>query len=318
VSIGAVLILRNEEATTERCVRSVGWASALVVHDTGSDSDATMDLAARTAEEIGVPWAWGRDKWSDFSTNRNLALTHARKAFPDVAYFLSLDADETAELAPGANPDCLEADLVYLDMVNLNQRQWVPRLIKAHSRLMWQGRCHEHPFAEGASSERWEGIRITHHGDGHDSVDNRRLHRNEGLLRKDLVEHPDDPRLLAYLAQTLMGLGKHRQAYKLFRRRAGMVAFEEEAWWAQYQAGLCQLAYGDWAGVDTLLRACDRRPWRGEPLADLATFYYQHNCHELAKFFASAADSLPYPTTDSLFIENALYNHDLRAVLDAD
>jgi glycosyltransferase involved in cell wall biosynthesis len=316
MTIGAVLVVRNEEAVIERCLRSVQWVKAWVVHDTGS-TDGTLARGAALARDLDVPWAFQYDEWSDFATNRNLALANARRLFPDVRYFLSLDADEVATLAPGANPGCLEADLVYIDMVNANQRQWVPRLIRADSRLVWQGRCHEHPWAEGSTSERWEGIRITHVGDGHDSTDNRRLVRNEALLRADLDEHPGDPRLLAYLGQTLMGLDRHAEAAELFRARAGMAVFEEEAWWAHYQWGLCQLATGDWSGVDTLLRACDRRPWRGEPLADLASHYYAQGCGELAKFFASAADSLPYPHGDALFIENALYNHELRAVVEA-
>jgi len=199
-------------------------------------------------------------------------------------------------------------------MTSGNSRYWAPRLIRAKGPCRWQGRCHEVPEG-GQTSERWQGIELYHVGDGHDSPDARRLSRNEMLLRTDLREHPDDPRIIFYLAQTLHSQGRWKEAIEYYKRRAKVGLIEgEEGWYAHYQMGVCQLAAGDFAGVDTMLRALNRRPWRAEPLAELATYYLREGCEELGKFFAFAADSLPYPETDMLFIEDALYDKSKREV----
>jgi tetratricopeptide (TPR) repeat protein len=312
MSIGVAMIARNEELVIDRALRSTAsWAKAWVVHDTGSE-DATAQQVKETAEHHGVPLVLNWDEWADFATNRNLALDAARKQFPEVDYWLSLDADETATLVEGADDSKLDGDLVFVNMTSGNSRYWAPRLIRAKGPCRWQGRCHEVPEG-GQTSERWQGIELYHVGDGHDSPDARRLSRNEMLLRTDLREHPDDPRVIFYLAQTLHSQGRWKEAVDYYKRRASVGLIEgEEGWYAHYQMGVCQLAAGDFAGVDTMLRAVNRRPWRAEPLAELATYYLREGCEELGKFFAFAADSLPYPETDMLFIEDALYRKELR------
>lgn len=313
MSIGVVMIVRDEAAVIERALRSTAdWAAAWVISDTGSTD--------RTPELVGE---WGADhwrtsydeaEWADFSTNRNRALDLARKDWPEVDYWLSLDADETAALAPGADPTKLEADLVFVNMNYNGTRYWAPRLIRGAGPCRWQGRCHEVPEG-GATQERWEGLELVHHNDGHSSARGRRQARNEMLLRKDLHDHPDNPRVNFYLAQDLKAGGRNKEAIPFFKKRASQgVVMDEEGWYAHYMLGVCQLATGDLVGIDTLLRAVNRRPWRAEPLADLATYYIQQGCEELGKFFAMAADSLPYPEADLMFIEGPLYLHELREV----
>jgi glycosyltransferase involved in cell wall biosynthesis len=78
------MIVKNEEATLERCLSSVREAvDQIVIADTGS-TDATIDIAHRFgAKVVKIPWE------SDFSKARNLALQHAT-----CDWVLVLDADE--------------------------------------------------------------------------------------------------------------------------------------------------------------------------------------------------------------------------------
>jgi glycosyltransferase involved in cell wall biosynthesis len=314
MSIGVVLIVRNEAEVIERCLRSTtDWAAAWVISDTGS-TDGTLDVVRWDVfgNDHRPVLRIDRQNWADFATNRNLALDAARERFPEVTYWLSLDADETALLAPDADPSCLEADLVFIEHGEDNTRFWAPRLIRAAGPCRWKGRCHEVPEG-GKTAERWTGLQLYHHGGGHSSGAGRRAARNEMLLRADLHDDPDDPRTNFYLAQDLKAAGRQKEAIPYYRKRAAMgVMLDEEGWYAHYMLGVCQLATGDLTGVDTLLRATNRRPWRGEPLADLATYYHQQDAQELAKFFAAAADSLPFPAADIMFIEDGLYNKSLR------
>jgi glycosyltransferase involved in cell wall biosynthesis len=312
--IGVVMIVKNEAKVLWRALESTkDFASAWLVSDTGSD-DVTWDLLTTLVKDEDR-LAINATDWQDFATNRNHALDLAREQFPEVRYWLSLDADETAHLAAGAHPSCLEADLVFVEMVADNTRFWAPRLIRAQGPCRWRGRCHEIPEG-GDSGERWLGLELHHHDDGHSSGGRRREARNEMLLRADLHEAPDDPRTNFYLAQDLKAAGRFKEAIPYYKRRAELGELhQEEGWYAHYMLGVSQLAVGDRTGIDTLLRALNRRPWRAEPLADLTTYYFQQGMEEVAKFFELAADSLPYPATDQLFIEDALYNHEKREAL---
>ena len=69
-----------------------------------------------------------------------------------------------------------------------------------------------------------------------------------------------DPRAVFYSAECLRFLGCLPQAIELYQQRASMNSFEEEAWYAQYQAAKLS------RNVTDLLKAFERRPWRAEPL----------------------------------------------------
>src|SRR5512146_2184990 len=90
------MIVKNEAAVIERCLRSVkphvhAWAIA----DTGSN-DGTQDIIRRFMAD--VPGELIERPWMDFATNRNEALELAGK-FGD--YALIIDADEVLETDPG-------------------------------------------------------------------------------------------------------------------------------------------------------------------------------------------------------------------------
>ena len=90
------MIVKNEAAVIERCLRSVRphvqcWAIA----DTGSD-DGTQDIIRRMMADL--PGELIERPWVDFATNRNQALDLARN-YGD--YALIIDADEVLETDAG-------------------------------------------------------------------------------------------------------------------------------------------------------------------------------------------------------------------------
>src|SRR5690349_4491408 len=90
------MIVRNEAAVIERCLRSVrphvhAWAIA----DTGSD-DGTQAIVRRCM--AGLPGELIERPWVDFATNRNEALELAR-TYGD--YALIIDADEVLQTDAG-------------------------------------------------------------------------------------------------------------------------------------------------------------------------------------------------------------------------
>jgi glycosyltransferase involved in cell wall biosynthesis len=89
MTISVVIITKNEEASIERCLRSVNWANEVIVLDSGS-TDRTVEIS----QELGARVSVTAD-WPGFGPQKNRALTLATGD-----WVLSLDADEwvTAEL----------------------------------------------------------------------------------------------------------------------------------------------------------------------------------------------------------------------------
>lgn len=83
MKLSVVMIVRNEEACLERCLRSVHGADELIICDTGS-SDDTVALARFFTPHVFTDFPW----CDDFSAARNHAL---EKATGD--WVLSMDAD---------------------------------------------------------------------------------------------------------------------------------------------------------------------------------------------------------------------------------
>lgn len=83
--LSAVLIVKNETKTLERCLKTIRWADEVVVYDTGS-TDGTQDLARKLGARLflGIPI-----KPFHFAEARNRANNKAR-----FDWILSIDADE--------------------------------------------------------------------------------------------------------------------------------------------------------------------------------------------------------------------------------
>lgn len=308
-------IVKNEEQAIRPMLASVKpFISAAVIGDTGS-TDGTIRLLYDELQ--GIPHRILRDQWVNFAYNRNIVLEEAFNS--NLAdYWLSMDADEVATLdspLPEETHDLISVPLYYFP-----EGSWAGRVVRSGAPVQWKWPIHEVLWSEQEVTRApWPQLRLTHTRTGHRGLSNTRHHQNEKLLRAAVKRDPKDTRMLFYLARELDKPNSPLDAAAFYKRRAQWQpeAFEEEGWYAHYRWGACLLAAGDSRGVDVLLRATERRPHRAEPFATLATHYYQQGQDKLGLFFACRAEEIPYPKGDSLFIELALYDKNLRAQLEA-
>jgi hypothetical protein len=186
-----------------------------------------------------------------------------------------------------------------------------PRLIKGGSDFRYRGRCHEvlcsptvQPvgLAQGWFLHHWDNGRYSIMGD------KARFQRNLELLKRDLKDpNCDQARTLFYLAMTYEKGGYNEKAAEYFARRYKMEGtWEEERWMAHFRMGCCQLRMGKTEGVDTLLQCLAERPWRAEPLMDLAAYYHGRGLDQLSSMFLPQGP-FPYPVQDTLFLRDDLY-----------
>lgn len=265
-------------------------------------------------------WVPGQPELSrGFGVERRAALDTARAAYPRATWALLLDADmrlmgNLAELCTWVR-EAGECDNVHLVQKDAEYEYDNVRLVRLAPARECLGRTHEHWAGLGTSiTDHNKLCWILDHCDGANR--DVKLARDEALLRLDLADAPNSERAVFYLAQTLDGLGKLEEAIELYTRRVGMGGFEQEAWIARLRAGQCYLrAAGYTKGIGILLDAWARKPWRAEPLYQIALAMVGVSQHRGAMALADLIDTCKEQPGD-LFSEPHVYGrgaNDIRA-----
>lgn len=193
--VSICLIVKNEEACVEKCLKSVQGADEIVVLDTGS-TDHTGDIVRKYTDKY-YPNEY---KWEDsFCKARNYALT---KCTGD--WVLSIDADETleprglakvkkgVEFAEKHNQKTINCVMV----ANISNNEFLfPRLFKRCPEVYWKGDVHNYlSMTDNNKSD----IRITYSYSQSHSLDPNRSLR---ILKTVMKENPGNIREAFYLAR---------------------------------------------------------------------------------------------------------------------
>lgn len=304
-SICLCMMVRNEAHIIRRALESAKPViDAWVVCDTGS-TDGTPGIVREVM--AGIPGELHHVPWVDFGHNRTELLRLARGR---ADYLLLLDADMVVNLS---RPFCrhLTADAYevrYEGEVDYSQRM----LVSAAHDWSFVGVTHEYihaPTLQTVGEAR--GLTLTHLGDGGNRAE--KFQRDARLLRAALEKDPGNDRNTFYLAQSLRDMGDAAGALEWYERRAAMEnTWEEERWYAGFQAARMRMALGQpWETVLAgLTAAYARRPQRLEPLYELVRHLRERG--EYAQgyaFSAFAGHGIEYPAEDRLFIERTVYDY---------
>jgi predicted GH43/DUF377 family glycosyl hydrolase len=295
------MIVRDEAHVLERCIGSLGGLiDSWVICDTGS-SDGTPELVGSLLGHL--PGELHHRPWVDFGHNRSELLELARGR---ADYLLLLDADMT--LRHNGPLGRLQAD-AYLLRETGALDFGVIRLVRGDRRWWYEGSTHEYIATDGElRREELASLEIEHHADGSSRA--QKLLRDAGLLKRDMLREPENPRPVFYLAQTYRDLDRHELAAKYYRRRVEMGGWEEEVFYANLQEGALRIRQEHAAGVPILLEAWQRRPTRAEPLFELAQACRARGEFAPARMFAERGLQIPYPA-DVLFVHRWVYDHGL-------
>lgn len=307
-TVGLGLIARDEEQTLPRLLASCDDAfDEVVLVDTGS-SDATVarfEAWAATQERTRcrvIPFVWV----DDFGLARQVAL-----AALESDWCVWADCDDVLH---GARELRSEAADAAAGIAGLTARyDYGPREFARHVRLLrrgmgrWHGAVHEAlevrgPVAPLARDHvRWVHLPVACEGV------KPRLRRDREILLRQVAESPDDARGVFYLAQTHRDLGEIDAAVALYERRSSMPGWDEERFYAKFQAGTL-LADSDWPrAMATLIAAWELRPQRLEPLQALSANLRVHGSYEAAHLFARRGIGCAEPP-DALFVASWVYD----------
>ncbi len=314
-----VIMVKNEGPVIEATLQPYidGGVKRFLIEDTGSTDD-TIEKARALFAKHNLKQAYVVEKpFVDFATSRNDAIDFAEAYFKDDCFFFMPDAEWYMQNVPGLIKFChdhahdkTQAFLVLLRNDDTNFQFHSQRLFRAHCGLRFVGVVHEvlnccscekvpdssyvlwKPSAKGQekSKQRWS--------------------RDRDLLLKDALENPENPRTAFYLAQTYDCLGDLENARLWYTKRCELLGWDEENFMARYRLACVYERMDDWKNaLHYHLEAFNLRPSRIESLVHIASYYLRKQQIPLAFIFALAACQVPYPATDTLFIEKELYDY---------
>lgn len=263
-TVRLVAVVKDEAAVLPRLAQSVlPLIDSWTVVDTGS-TDGSQEFARDLfADRPGT--LYERD-WVGFGHNKTEALELARGT---ADWLLVLDADMTVHGDLDEPLQLVNAFMVAVsDGSDFQYR--LPLLIRGSRDWRYEGVTHEYLAGDDIEARaNLDSIAVTHHCDGARRPD--KLYSDLELLSAEMARNPADARTVFYLAQTHRDLGNVAEAIVLYRLRAEMGGWPEEAYYARYQLG-CLLAanvsFG--RGARELLQAWQERPDRIEALRALA------------------------------------------------
>ncbi len=254
VTVALVMCAGGRAANPVAAVESViGLIDSYHIVNTGDMGDNTRAAIL----ELPVDGEVVDDPFDGSGPSFTRALGRARGS---ADWLLHLHSDETAEVFP-AFREWLDGydeptDVFQVPIVNPGLVHRLPRLMRGDLEWRYVGNAHEYLEIAGRSTRWLNGLDIHHHG-GPSGPE-----KFEYVLEQLEAEYlAGEPRATFYTAEALRDLGLTVQAVSVYLERAAMRnGWEEERWYAQYQAA--KLA-GD---VDALLSVWRERPHRHEPL----------------------------------------------------
>jgi hypothetical protein len=296
VTYSLVMIVRDGAADLPRSLAAARpYISHWTICDTGS-TDGSQDIIRAALD--GIPGTLNEDEWRDFGQNRSLALERARGT---ADWLLLMDADMAVTIEPGFVPDpAVEAYMLEMgDHTAFSYR--LPLLVRGD--LPWRsvGAVHEYTALPDRAylSAPTDQVRVDMGGEYRGSPEKYQWHA--GMLERAL-----DSRTVFYLGQTYASLGRSDEARALFRSRAVLSGFAEEAYYAAYRAAML----APWPEqAAELMAAWEMRPSRLEALHDLVRGLNQRGLHRAAYALASLPTA---PCGDVLFVSRDVWDWGMK------
>lgn len=311
-------MVRNEARNIRNVIDAASSATdTFVLVDTGS-TDGTDGVAKTFCEMKGLTLHIYKDEWEGYAHNRCVALDHA---YQHGDWVLQLSGDEY--LRPGEQGESMNGLLVRLEAegataCNMRVRSGMyetvsPRLVKSHAGWIWDGQIHEfmrHLDRESKPAERGMLDPWIEHCESDPNRKQARYPKDLEILDEQNTANIYERRGQFYRGWTLEALGRYDDALRAYDMRLYVSGNEEEEWFTRFRRACCMEKCGyAWAEVqDAHLKNFATRPWRAEPLADIARHWLSVQNWELMYLFARMGLEIPYPVNESGIVMHDVYS----------
>ena len=316
VKIALLVMVKDESKRIAVTLNStVGVIDMVIVYDTGS-MDNTIDIIKEFCDANKLPLHLKQGKFEDFATSRNTALDYAQEYVFD--YLLLMDANDElrgkAELLKIAELELDTNRLAYFLNQHLEQDGTTisffnVRLLKKECNWRYMYPVHE---TFESLTEKLPLIgklpEVILYQDRAQDVEKSqaRYSRDIELLQEYNSKHPEDSRIVFYLAQTYDSLKQFDKAYKTHKLRTSMGGSVEERFISSFRVA-CLIDDKDKA-VMWYLKAYTLQP-RAEPLLNICEYYRKINKPRLAYHFAKLSCELDYPANSFQYVDRRAYDY---------
>lgn len=307
-TVGLAVIARDEERTLPRLLDSCAGAfDEVVLVDTGSADETVARFQAWAATQEDTACRVASFAWvDDFGAARQVALDAlgtdwcAWADCDDVVRGAALLRAAVAAAPPEVAGLSARYDYAPTEFSRL------VRLVR-RGRGRWHGAVHEALDVAGPVEPIPDDAIAWVHRPPELDEPKPRLRRDLEILERLHAEDPGDARTAFYLAQTHRDLGHRERAVALYEHRAGLDGWDEETFYARFQAGLL-LVDDDWPrAMSSLIAAWELRPQRMEPVQALSANLRVRGEYETADLFARRGLGVPAPP-DDLFVASWVYD----------
>jgi glycosyltransferase involved in cell wall biosynthesis len=228
------MIVKNEEHVIERALRSaIPFIDSYAICDTGS-TDSTKEIIKRIMDESGKSGVIKDDVWVNFGHNRTLALEAAQEQEPE-GWSWMLDADDSMDGQPLSDDFWEKLDpKINAFRVLLKHGSIVHNRVQLFSnKAKWgyEGAIHEWPKCKEGDEvigmlpdTIWQIARC----EGARSQDPLKYYKDALALRAELVQKPNDPRSLFYMAQSFRDAGLNNEAIVSYKKRIAVEGWVQE------------------------------------------------------------------------------------------
>ena len=325
-TITLCMIVKNETAVIERCLRSMApHVDRYDITDTGS-TDGTPEKIKEVMDELGVPGEVYLSDWKGFGDHagemgsRSESLQNC-KGKADYAWII--DADDSIEGTPNKIEDT-EADAYSLRINRGEFTWWRNQIFKVESNWRYKGILHEYAECEGCNNgqgpnaKRLEGkygvIARTEGNErnaGKTAIE--KYAKDAEILEKACVEEPENHRYRFYLAQSYFDCQNWEKAKENYEKRVELGGWPEEQWYSLYRIAMIEAIMDKPLEViiHAFMRCYNARPTRAEPLFQAARIYRLNNLPAAGYVYARQGLEIPYPEGDILFIQDEIYGYAL-------
>ena len=311
-SLCLVMIVKDEEDSIEKCIRSVSpYISEWVIVDTGS-KDKTIEVINRVMGDLGIPGELHERPWVNFEVNRTESLELSKGKCD---YRWIIDADDEFILEGKENP-FMEIDgetdayqLLYkLNSLQFNRTQ----IVRSDQDWVYKGVLHEYLELEGKDPRHGRIGRSYVKADisplkRADSLEEK--YANDAKILEDALEkEPGNQRYAFYLAQSYRDSKQFDKSIEAYRNRVEMGGWEEEVYYSLYMIAKLKERRGDDISevTDAYSRAWEYRPQRLEALFHVMRKLREQSRHVLAFTYGNTGIKSA-PCNDILFLEKEVW-----------
>lgn len=282
-----VMIVRDEEDTIEKCIKSVAkYISYWVIVDTGS-VDKTKEKIHEVMGELGIPGELHESEWVDFAHNRteNMRLSQGKGDWR----FL-MDADDEF-VSFGENPfeslsDEHNGYHVDIEYGSINFKRM--HLFRSDAEWEYEGKRHNYPVLRSGKPSigllQNCSIRTSASPEKRAESSDKKYANDAKILLAEHKKDPSNSRTVFYLAQSYRDCNKPRAAINWYKKRAEMGGWNEEVYYSLLQVAELSAKTGAKEDdvLDMYLKAWETRPSRLEACYMLMRILGKNNRHFLA------------------------------------